>query len=571
MAGPLLPVGATGEVPRVVASRVVIARGDAVSVISVSPQLRFSAPPRPFGVVMPLAHLHEPVSAANRAVIDRLDALTAPRVLQLWERDPCLADAPPPKSAAPTPSRARTDLVFGEYAETKTLHGEKALRDWIAEHGWSAPDALARYADLDFAVAVIDAKKLAPKEGLVTLPPLRAAFDDDARLTVDLGGVTGEDVTIVVLSEKGRFVPAAPPQLTLPTNVDVRESVLAHPHAFGAAMFEHARQGASAAITEFAGLVSLGGGELGLSAEDVATLGAEASALKPSKDDLVEPGPPPAVVTASVTSTTAPLGDANALVARNVWRLRACASKALAADPLAVDAGTFVDVRVSFDAKGVGETATVVASGKMPSGLSSCAATGLRALKLTTAGAATITVHAAFAPGEPKPVGTLYEGTMPSFVATRLHLRATTTTTALELVSAPPIAATDGEHGAHPAAANAFATRYAIRHAWTGSIACEHPVRGRWETRVEAAPIALIATEHAAPIDLTQDVVDMAALAPPKAKEPAQPTIAPRRSCHCEMGRSARAPWTPLALFALAIGARRALRPCWGAAPRRRA
>ncbi len=36
------------------------------------------------------------------------------------------------------------------------------------------------------------------------------------------------------------------------------------------------------------------------------------------------------------------------------------------------------------------------------------------------------------------------------------------------------------EYGAKPSSQNFFQARYAIRHAWTGPVACAHPVRNRW-------------------------------------------------------------------------------------------
>ncbi|MBH24119.1 MAG: hypothetical protein CMH57_06640, partial [Myxococcales bacterium] len=36
------------------------------------------------------------------------------------------------------------------------------------------------------------------------------------------------------------------------------------------------------------------------------------------------------------------------------------------------------------------------------------------------------------------------------------------------------------EQGAQPGNVNNFQGRYIIRHAWTGPIACQNPVRGRW-------------------------------------------------------------------------------------------
>ena len=75
------------------------------------------------------------------------------------------------------------------------------------------------------------------------------------------------------------------------------------------------------------------------------------------------------------------------------------------------------------------------------------------------------------------------------FVLTRLHARyGKTVTDDLRFKDAKPIAGgrehlvsgTKLEEGAVAADQNNFQGRYAVRHAWTGPLACEKPVRGRW-------------------------------------------------------------------------------------------
>jgi hypothetical protein len=85
------------------------------------------------------------------------------------------------------------------------------------------------------------------------------------------------------------------------------------------------------------------------------------------------------------------------------------------------------------------------------------------------------------------------EGGSSGFVLTRLHARYGKDGAPNDLVfkAAPPIAGgreerDDGgrlEERAHPDEINNFQGRYAIRHAWTGAIKCQNPVRGRWGGR----------------------------------------------------------------------------------------
>jgi MYXO-CTERM domain-containing protein len=92
----------------------------------------------------------------------------------------------------------------------------------------------------------------------------------------------------------------------------------------------------------------------------------------------------------------------------------------------------------------------------------------------------------------------------PGYVVTRMRSREV----AGSLIAAPPIVGGrefrggDGalESGTRVGSANQFQARYAIRHAWTGPIACTHPIRGRWSaSKVDlATPIAapLAAVHH---------------------------------------------------------------------------
>jgi len=90
-----------------------------------------------------------------------------------------------------------------------------------------------------------------------------------------------------------------------------------------------------------------------------------------------------------------------------------------------------------------------------------------------------------------------------SFVLTRLHARYTKDTLGEDLVfrAAPPI--TGGrevrdesgalEQGARAGGVNNFQARYAMRHAWGGSITCDKPHRGRWGVRLGPEPAQNVA------------------------------------------------------------------------------
>jgi hypothetical protein len=101
--------------------------------------------------------------------------------------------------------------------------------------------------------------------------------------------------------------------------------------------------------------------------------------------------------------------------------------------------------------------------------------------------------------------GQLAAGT---FVLTRLHARygARDMKDDLRFRAAKPI--TGGreewtrpgqlEHGARPSDQNYFQARYAVRHAWTGPVACAHPQRGIWGGPPDGADNQLVVASKAA-------------------------------------------------------------------------
>ncbi|HEY5924214.1 MAG TPA: DUF2330 domain-containing protein, partial [Kofleriaceae bacterium] len=93
------------------------------------------------------------------------------------------------------------------------------------------------------------------------------------------------------------------------------------------------------------------------------------------------------------------------------------------------------------------------------------------------------------APG--RPIMRPPPGGMPGFVLTRLHARyGKDITDDLQFKAAEPIVGGREfvvdpkthklEEGAQKSTVNNFQGRYAIRHPWTGAIACQSPIRNRW-------------------------------------------------------------------------------------------
>src|SRR5262249_54960074 len=148
----------------------------------------------------------EDVKTLPADVFDHIDALSAPRLVEYWERDPC---APPPPPVYPSAAAAggmveekakdghgvkvEARFAVGEY-EIVILSARDSggLEKWLHEQKYHIPDgaaeALAPYVreQMKFFVAKVNIQKVhRDDKGVVVLSPLRTAFEaNELRLPV---------------------------------------------------------------------------------------------------------------------------------------------------------------------------------------------------------------------------------------------------------------------------------------------------------------------------------------------------------------------------------------------------
>jgi MYXO-CTERM domain-containing protein len=160
------------------------------------------------------------------------------------------------------------------------------------------------------------------------------------------------------------------------------------------------------------------------------------------------------------------------------------------------------------------------------------------------------------------------------FILTRLHARYDATSLGEDLVfqAAPPITGGREVHGSNgeleqgatvvEGGVDNFQARYAIRHAWTGEIACSDPVHGRWggpPDGVKPAPtVAKQLTEVARGASLSSF------FGPAKVERAPEPALAesekaPASGCACSSGPDRKVPVASFFLLTL-LGLRRTKR-----------
>jgi MYXO-CTERM domain-containing protein len=395
------------------ATQVVLMRERTRTVLSM--QNHYQGPAEGFAMVIPVPVIlqKENVKVLPRAVFDHIDQLSAPRLVEYWEQDPCavadneksersrMAGARPAAVSKASEGRAdygvtvEAQFTVGEY-EVVILSARDAtgLDAWLRDNQYKIPQGAEPYLrpyvveGSKFFVAKVDPSKVKFEGNQVVLSPLRFFYDTEKfNLPIRLGLINSsgtQDLIVHILARGQRYDVANYANVTIPTNLDVADAARDRFGSFYAALFDRTLEATPrSVVTEYA----WDAGNCDpcptppLSGSDLATLGLDV--LTAGDEPVPTPRP----------------GPATARGGRMAFR---------------------------------------------PSG----------------------------------------------FVLTRLHARYTKDALGEDLVfkAAPPIAggrefATSGrtlEKGARPAPINNFQARYAIRHAWTGAMACANPVRGIW-------------------------------------------------------------------------------------------
>jgi hypothetical protein len=262
-------------------------------------------------VPVPVVLHKEDVKTLPADVFDHIDSLSAPRLVEYWEQDPCRPMYPPESMAIPAPVAAapggggtRRDLgvkvearfAVGEY-EIVILSARDSggLETWLHENQYTIPDgaktALAPYIreQMKFFVAKVNIQKVhKDQNGVVILSPLRFGFDaDELRLPVRLGLLNAngkQDLIVYILNPEKRFEVANYPNVFIPTNLEVADEVRKNYAAFYAELFDAtlAHANGKAIVTEYAWQTSSCDPcpTPPLQDSDLATLGADVAATK---------------------------------------------------------------------------------------------------------------------------------------------------------------------------------------------------------------------------------------------------------------------------------------------------
>jgi hypothetical protein len=248
-------------------SQVVIARDGDRTVMTMVNDYR--GDPKEFAIVVPVPTVlqKDQIHIGNQAIVDHLDAYSAPRLVEYTDPDPCeqrvVVEAMRSLSAQNMGSamalRAGRAATLGVKIEAQYTVGEydililsakdsNGLATWLNENGYrvppGAPEVIKSYLGqkMKFFVAKVNLKEQS-KLGFTHLRPIAVAYESPKfMLPVRLGTANAsgpQELFVYCLTRKGRVEPVNYRTVRLPSDAEIPEYVKDDFASFYRAMFAH--------------------------------------------------------------------------------------------------------------------------------------------------------------------------------------------------------------------------------------------------------------------------------------------------------------------------------------------
>ena len=263
------------------ASQVIIARDKQRTILTMANDYQGSAKDFALVVPVPVILKKEQVNIGDRKIIERLDAFSAPRLVEYFDTNPCDTrrlesyDAMP---AAPSAMRGNSmekkSKDLGVTIEEKFSVGEydililsakesNGLEQWLIENDYKIPSGanavLKPYIKqgLKFFVAKVNLKEYA-KNDFQSLRPLMMAYESSKfMLPIRLGMLNAkgdQDLIVYLLSPQGAIELTNYRTVKVPSDMDLPEFVQQEFNGFYKAMFKNAyyQSGRNVAFLEYA-------------------------------------------------------------------------------------------------------------------------------------------------------------------------------------------------------------------------------------------------------------------------------------------------------------------------------
>ena len=245
------------------ASQVVMVRDGDRNVITMNSNFKGSV--QQFALVVPVPTVLErsQINVAEKALLDHLDAYSAPRLVEYFDEDPCevlyryrmMEDAAVAPTASVQKARAanlgvkiEAEYTVGEY-DILILSAEQSdgLITWLTESGYKIPNGASRTVQsyikqgMKFFVARVNLDEQL-KLGYTYLRPLQMAFESPKfMLPIRLGMVNAQrtqDMYVYALTRTGRVETSNYRTVKIPSGMDLPVSIKENFADFYTAMFD---------------------------------------------------------------------------------------------------------------------------------------------------------------------------------------------------------------------------------------------------------------------------------------------------------------------------------------------
>ncbi|MEJ7603062.1 MAG: DUF2330 domain-containing protein [Kofleriaceae bacterium] len=262
------------------ATQVVLMREGTRTVLSM--QNNYQGPTQDFALVIPVPVVlkEADVKTLPKEVFSKVDAMGSPRLVEYWEQDPCRVElvyeermmASAPMAATVQKSGGAADygvkieaqFAVGEYnivilSATESTGLDRYLRAQNYKIPTGAEPLLRPYVEAGskFFVAKVNPKKVRFENGQAMLSPLRFHYDsEEFSLPIRLGLANSsgtQDLIVNILAPGQRYEVANYKNVTIPTNIEVKDAVRTRFGEFYAALFDRTvQQNPGAVVTEYA-------------------------------------------------------------------------------------------------------------------------------------------------------------------------------------------------------------------------------------------------------------------------------------------------------------------------------
>ena len=231
------------------ASQVIIARDKDRTVLTMSNDYQGDVKDFAMVVPVPVVLSEEQVHIADPKIIERLDAFSAPRLVEYFDKDPCnpldgihrLFNDP----TASSPAKKKSAVSLGVTVEEQFSVGEydivilsakesDGLETWLIQNDYKIPEGakelLQPYIrqNLKFFVAKVNLKEF-DSNGFENLRPISIAYESPKfMLPIRLGMMNAsgdQDLLVYLLSPKGQVQLTNYRTVKIPSNTEIPEFV----------------------------------------------------------------------------------------------------------------------------------------------------------------------------------------------------------------------------------------------------------------------------------------------------------------------------------------------------------